>query len=203
MLPCRRSDRRAAVRAPAVVLIADLIGQWRRRPAGQGRDAGQWLPAPPPEAHARPMFAVTEAEATSIRAASSLESRTTLRLASAPGSSPAGRLDGEPGAAEALSHQGSTERRRRPTFPCPTMTAPDPDQTFLARHALRVGLRHNPRRAMRFRTATCRKNCCLGWAGLPTRAAPAGTSDITPACAPILAPCPMQMCPAMAACPPT
>jgi hypothetical protein len=68
---------------------------------------------------------------------------------------------------------------------------------------LRVEPRHSPRRVMCFRTATCRKNSCLGWAGLPTRAAPAGTSDITPACAPILAPCPMRMCPAMAACPPT
>ena len=62
---------------------------------------------------------------------------------------------------------------------------------------------HSPRRVMRFRTATCRKNSCLGWAGLPTRAAPALTSDITPACAPILAPCPMRICPAIATCPPT
>ena len=86
----------------------------------------------------------------------------------------------------------SGSRRSRSRSPRPALLVDTPLEPY-----------HNVRRVMRFRTATCRKNSCLGWAGLPTRAAPALTSDITPACAPILAPCPMRICPAIATCPPT
>lgn len=58
-------------------------------------------------------------------------------------------------------------------------------------------------RTMRFNAITWRKNSFRGCAGLPSNTAPAGTSEMTPACAPICAPCPISRCPAIAAWPPT
>ena len=68
--------------------------------------------------------------------------------------------------------------------------------------------RFHPQRSDRFcanrlSVAICRRVVTLWSAGVPHIAAPAGTSAITPACAPIRAPRPMRRWPATPTCPPS
>ena len=60
----------------------------------------------------------------------------------------------------------------------------------LSRSSARLG--YPVRRVIRFNVATWRKNSLRGWAGLPSKIEPVGTSEMTPACAPIWLPRPMR-----------
>jgi len=63
--------------------------------------------------------------------------------------------------------------------------------------------RYRGPRVIRFSVATCRKNSLRERAGLPSNTEQAGTSEITPACAPIWLRSPMRRWPAMPTWPPT